>query len=198
MIFVYIVFGILAVVVIFWVLMFMFGRARMQHYVFAHQTLPSSVFENHQVILTPLVSAKGSSSEGRMHLLKLWQVAAEGLPEQDLVSGDTLAYSMVVLGHPNSTAFFIQLPKAERKTEAHFSLIVFDAPGLSVGKVRHLRYFVLENYGEADGKPKTNLGEWVRKGDGLKYVDHGKGTPADKAAFMAAVEKIVKESGSQP
>jgi hypothetical protein len=90
MVAVYIILGVLAVLIIVWVLMFMFGRARMQHYVFAHQTLPSCTFENPQVVLTPLVSGQGFSAEGRKHLLKLWEVAAEGLPEQDLVSGDTL------------------------------------------------------------------------------------------------------------
>jgi hypothetical protein len=195
---VYIVVGLLAVFATIWLLALLFCRARMQHYVFAHQLLPSTLFANPNPLLVPLVSEQGSSRAGRDHLLKIWQAAAEGLPEQDHVSGESLAYSMEVLGHPNSTAFFIQLPKPERKTEAHFVLIVFDAPGLCVGKLRQLRYFVLEHYGEADGAAKTNLGEWVKKGDGLKFANHGKGPPPDKAAFLAAVQNVVKESGSQP
>ena len=86
-----------------------------------------------------------------------------------------------------------------KKTEAYFALMVFDASGLCYDAVLHLRYFVLEHYGQKNGKPKTQLSEWTPKEDGsLKHVDHGTGTPPEKASLMARVQEIIEQSGSQP
>jgi len=132
-------------------------------------------------------------------LLRFWEAAGEGHSAKDRVASDSLTYSMEVLGHPNSTAFFVTLPPPVKKTEAHFVLMVFDAPGLSCGTVRHLRYFVLEHYGQENGTPKTQLGEWIAKENGgLKFEDHGAGTSPEKEAFMARVQQIIEASGSQP
>ena len=196
---IFIILGVLVVAAIAWVIGFIFFRARMQHYVFAHQLLPSQMFAEPVAILAPMVSPTGFSPEGREHLLRFWEAAGEGHTDKDLVSPDDLTYSMEVLGHPNSTAFFVTLPPPVKKTEAHFALIVFDAPGLCCGAVRHLRYFVLEHYGQKNGIPKTQLSEWTPKEDGsLKHVDHGTGTPPAKELLMEKVQQIIETSGSQP
>lgn len=196
---IFIVLGLLVIAVIAWVIGFIFFRARMQHYIFAHQFLPSQMFADPLAVLTPMISPTGFSPEGREHLLRLWEAAGEGFAAKDLVAPDELTYSMEVLGHPNSTAYFITLPPPVKKTEAHFALMVFDGPGLCCDAVRHLRYFVLEHYGNKDGAPKTQLTEWVPKEDGsLKHVDHGTGPLPDKDAFMASVQDIIEKSGSQP
>jgi hypothetical protein len=196
---IFIILGLLLVCVIAWVIGFIFYRARMQHYVFAHQLLPSKMFADPVMVLVPMVSPAGFSPEGREHLLRFWEAAGEGHRGKDLVSPEELTYSMEVLGHPNSAAFFVTLPPPIKKSEAHFALMVFDSPGLCFDAVRHLRYFVLEYYGQKGGTPKTQLTEWTPKKDGsLKFVDHGTGTPPDKASFMAKVQQIIKASGSQP
>ena len=196
---IFIALGFLIVCATAWVIGFIFYRARMQHYVFAHQSLPSQMFAEPVAVLVPMVSPTGFSPEGREHLLRFWEAAGEGHTDKDLVAPDELTYSMEVLGHPNSTAFFVTLPPPVKKTEAHFALMVFDAPGLCFGAVRHLRYFVLEHYGQKDGRPKTQLSEWTPRKDGsLKHFDHGTGTPPDKASFMARVQQIIETSGSQP
>jgi hypothetical protein len=195
----FIVLGLVVLCVVAWVIGFIFYRARMQPYVFAHQLLPSQMFAEPVAVLAPMVSPTGFSPEGREHLLRFWEAAGEGHTDKDLVPADELTYSMEVLGHPNSTAFFITLPAPIKKTEAHFVLMVFDAPGLCLDAVRHLRYFVLENYGQKNGTPKTQLSEWAPNEDGsLKHIDHGTGTPPDKASFLARVQEIIEVSGSQP
>jgi len=194
-----IVVGVLVLLAALWVLGLIFYRARMQHYIFVHQLLPSAMFAQPVEVLAPMVSPTGFSPEGRGHLLRFWEAAGEGHSGKDLVGPDDLTYSMEVLGHPNSTAFLVTLPPPIKKTEAHFALMVFDSPGLCCDAVRHLRYFVLEHYGQKNGMAKTQLGEWTPKGDGgLKYVDHGPSTPPDKASFMARVQEIIETSGSQP
>lgn len=194
-----IILGVLVVGTIAWVVGFIFFRARMQHYLFAHQLLPSQMFADPVTVLGPMASATGSSEEGRGHLLQFWEAAGEGHSGQDLVSPDSLTYSTEVLGHPNSTAYLVTLPPPAKKSEAHFALMVFDAPGLCCGTVRHLRYFVLEHHGQSNGMPKTLVGEWTPKGDGsLKYADHGAGTPPDRESFLLRVEQIIEASGSQP
>ena len=196
---IFIAVGVLFLFAVVWVIGFLKHRARMQHYIFAHQLLPAQMFADPATVLVPMVSETGYSEEGRAHLLQFWEAAGEGQSGDDVVRADGLTYSMEVLGHPNSTAFFVTLPPPVKKSEAHFVLMVFDAPGLCVGTPRQLRYFVLENYGERDGALKTQLGEWVAKDDGsLKYADHGEGLPATKEAFMAKVEEIIRASGSQP
>ena len=195
----FIILGLVVLAAAGWVIGFIFYRARMQHYIFAHQLLPSQMFAEPTSVLAPMVSSTGFSADGREHLLKFWEAAGEGQSGNDLVNSDSLTYSMEVLGHPNSTAFLITLPPPQKKTEAHFALLVFDAPGLCCDAVRHLRYFVLEHYGEKNGTIKTNLGEWTAKDGGdLKYVDHGTGTAPDKLAFMTRVQEIIEASGSQP
>ena len=194
-----VILGLLFLCVIAWVIGFIFYRARMQLYIFAHQLLPSQMFADPSAVLVPMVSPEGYSDEGRAHLLRLWDAAGEGQSGKDLVSSESLTYLMVVLGHPNSTAFLVTLPPPEKTTEAIFALMVFDAPGLCCNAVRHLRYFVLEYYGQKDGITKTQLSEWTPKeGGGLKHVDHGKGVEADGRAFMAKVQEIIEASGSQP
>lgn len=192
---IFIILGVVVLAAVAWVIGFIFFRARMQHYIFAHQLLPTQMFTEPFAVLTPMVSPTGFSPEGREHLLRIWEAAGEGQTDKDLVSPDALTYSMEVLGHPNSTAFFVTMPPPAKKTEAHFALMVFDAPGLCCDAVRHLRYFVLEHYGPS----KTQLSEWTPKEDGsLKHVDHGTGTPPDKASLMARVQEIIEQSGSQP
>ena len=196
---IFIILGVLVLCAVAWVIGFIFHRARMQHYVFAHQLLPSQMFANPVAVLTPMVSPTGFSAEGREHLLRFWEAAGEGQSGKDLVSPESLTYSMEVLGDPNSTAFFVTLPPPVKKMEAHFALMVFDAPGLCFDAVRHLRYFVLEHYGQKNGTFKTQLGEWVPKANNsLKYVDYGTGTPPDKPSFMARVQEIIETTGSQP
>lgn len=194
-----VILALLVVAVVIFIIAFIKYRARMQHYTFAHQYLPKQMFAEPYGVLVPMVDKTGFSAAGLEHLRLFWEAAGEGFGGKDLVSSDALTYSMVVLGDPNSTAFLIELPPPEKKTEAHFVLMVFDAAGLCCNAVRHLRYFVLENYGEKDGAPKTQLGEWVRKADGsLKYADHGAGPLPTKQDFMWSVQKIIEESGSQP
>jgi hypothetical protein len=191
----FIILGVLVVAAIAWVIGFIFFRARMQHYIFAHQWLPSQMFGDPVTVLGALASATGSSEEGRIALRAFWEAAGEGQSSKDVVSSDALTYSTEVLGHPNSTAYLVTLPPPVKKTEAHFALMVFDAPGLCCGTLRQLRYFVLEYYGPS----KTQLGEWIRKDDGsLKYADHGTGTPPDRESFLARVQQIIEVSGSQP
>jgi hypothetical protein len=191
----FIILGVLVLAAVAWIIGFIFFRARMQHYIFAHQWLPSQMFSDPVTVLGALASATGSSEEGRTALRAFWEAAGEGQSGKDVVPSDALTYSTEVLGHPNSTAYLVTLPPPVKKTEAHFALMVFDAPGLCCGTLRQLRYFVLEHYGPS----KTQLGEWTPKDDGsLKYADHGTGTSPDRESFLARVQQIIVESGSQP
>ena len=139
---IFVILGIVVVCVVGWVIAFVRYRARMQPYNFAHQLLPSQLFAEPVAVLAPMISSTGFSDAGREHLLQFWEAAGEGQSGTDLVPSDSLTYSMEVLGHPNSTAFLIQLPPPEKTTEAHFMLMVFDGPGLVSGTLRQLRYFV--------------------------------------------------------
>lgn len=196
---IFVTLGVLLLLALRWFIRAMRHRARMQHYIFAHQLLPSQMFAQPESVLLPMISEKGFCPEGREHLLQFWQAAGENLSERDLVSHEGLTYSVEVLGHPNSTAYLVELPQPKMKPEAYFALMVFDAPGLCCGTIRQLRYFVLEHWGEENGLPKTHLGEWVPKDNGsLKYVSHGSDIPPEKDMLMAKVEQIIQSSGSQP
>src|SRR4051794_7368698 len=117
---VFIVLGLVVVGVVAWVIGFIFFRARMQHYIFAHQLLPTQMFADPVRVLGTLASGTGSSDEGRAALHALWAAAGEGLSGEDVVSPEALTYSTEVLGHPNSTAYLVTLPPPVKKTEAHF------------------------------------------------------------------------------
>ena len=194
-----IILGVIVVCVVAFFIACKFMLARLQHHQFAHQVLPKALFADPSAVLVPLVSATGSSAEGREHLLRFWEAAGEDASENHKVSPDSLTYSMVVLGHPNSTAFLIELPPPVKKPEAFMVLIVFDAPGLTCGTLRHLRYFALQYDTDKNAPHKTWLCEWKPQENGkLEYVDLGAGPPPEKSAFMARVQQIIETSGSQP
>src|SRR5258705_13991553 len=67
---IFIILGLVVLCAVAWVIGFIFFRARMQHYVFAHQLLPSQMFAEPVAVLVPMVSPTGFSSEGREHLLR--------------------------------------------------------------------------------------------------------------------------------
>ena len=194
-----IILGVIVVCVVALFIAYKLFGARIQHYQFAHRLLPEQLFADPVAVLVPLVSATGFSNEGREHLLRFWEAAGQDCSGNHLVASDSLTYSMTVLGHPNSTAFLIELPPPVKKPEAYYVLIVFDAPGLTCGTVRHLRYFVLQYDGQKNGTPKTSMCEWKPKADGkLEYVSLGEGPPPDKGEFMTRVQQIIETSGSQP
>jgi hypothetical protein len=175
------------------------GLARMQHYQFAHDVLPTQLFFDPASVIMPLIAPETTNPGGRDFLLTLWQAAGETSQDGIVVPADGLDYTTDVFGHPNSTACLIQLPPPLQKPEAYFAAIIFDGPGLAVGAPRQLRYFVLEYHGDNNGVPKTLVGEWTPKGDSkLKYSEHGSGTPPDLSAFANKVRQILETSGSMP
>ena len=171
----------------------------MQHYVFAHQLLPKQMFAEPFAVLAPMIDEKGFSKQGRDHLIQFWEAAGEGFSGKHLVPSDALTYRMVLTPHPNTTMFLVELPPPVKKPEAYYVAMVFNAPGLACNKLRHLRYFTLEYHGIKNGTPMTVVSEWKPKDDGeLDYEDHGAGPAPDKKEFLKRVQKIVKQSGSQP
>ncbi len=194
-----IVVGVLAALVAAFFIAAKLFAARMQHYVFAHQLMPAQMFAEPFAVLAPMVDAKGFSKQGREHLLEFWDAAGAGCSGKHLVPSDAVTYKMAVLGHPNSTAFLVELPPPVKKPEAYYVAMVFDSPGLAANRIRHLRYFTLEYHGIKNGTPKTWVSEWKPEEDGgLEYVDHGEGPAPDKKEFLLRVQKIIKASGSQP
>src|SRR5205809_1041340 len=93
---IFITLGCLAACVVAWFIAFVKYRARMQHYIFAHQLLPTQMFADPVTVLVPMVSPTGYSDEGRAHLLQFWEAAGEGQSDRDVVAPDSLTYSMEV------------------------------------------------------------------------------------------------------
>src|SRR5436190_2198872 len=173
---------VLVVAVVAFIIIARRGLARMQHYQFAHDVLPTQLFADPASVIVPLIAPDSSSPGGRELLLGLWEAAGQTSRDGIVVRSDGLDYTTDIFGHPNSTACLIQLPPPLKKPEAYFAAIVFDGPGLAVGTPRQLRYFVLEYHGEKNGAPKTLVGEWSPKEDGkLQYSGHGSDTPPDMA-----------------
>lgn len=190
---------VLVVLVVAFIIVARRGLARMQHYSFAHDVLPTQLFAAPTSVIIPLIAPETTKPGGRNLLLTLWEAAGQCSQDGIVVPPDGLDYTTDVFGHPNSTACLIQLPPPLKKPEAYFAAIIFDGPGLAVGAPRQLRYFVLEHHGDNNGAPKTLIGEWTPKGDNkLKYSEHGSGTPPDLAAFTNKVRQIIETSGSMP
>jgi hypothetical protein len=61
--------GVLFLFAVVWVIGFLKKRARMQHYIFAHQLLPAQMFADPSTVLVPMVSETGYSGEGRVRFL---------------------------------------------------------------------------------------------------------------------------------
>jgi hypothetical protein len=190
---------VLVLAVVIFIIIARRGLARMQHYQFAHDVLPTQLFADPASVIIPLIAPDSTSPGGRDSLLALWEAAGQTSGDGIVVPPDGLDYTTDVFGHPNSTACLIQLPQPLKKPEAYFAAIVFDGPGLAVGTPRQLRYFILEHHGDKNGTPKTLVGEWSLKDNGkLKYSDHGSDTPPDMAAFTSRVREIIETSGSMP
>jgi hypothetical protein len=95
--------------------------------------------------------------------------------------------------------FCITLPEPRFMVEAAFIAIVFDGPGLALGKLRQVRYLVLEYQGVKNAQRIGVIGEWSPNNKGrLKYAVHGNMCALDATEFLNAVRKIIEASGTQP
>jgi hypothetical protein len=185
----------LVVLVIAFIFVARRGLARMQHYQFAHDLLPSELFANPASVILPLIAPDSATPGGRDMLLALWEEAGRRSGDGIVVPPDGLDYTTDVFGHPNATACLIQLPPPLKKPEAYFAAIIFDGPGLAVGAPRQLRYLVLEHHGDNNGTPRTLVGEWSAKDNGkLTYSEHGTGIAPDMTSFAARVREIVEKT----
>jgi hypothetical protein len=175
--------------------LFFRSQPRMQHYMFAHDVVPQAIF-NDPIGCLPLLLSNGRSSAKQSELLTTWwQQAKQSAPFAAEIPVEEISFRTEVLGHPNATAFIIEMPPPEKKREAAAIIVVADGPGLAVGKMRHLRYFALE----FDGSGRASIGEWFQKSPGkLSYREHGGGHSVDVDAFVKAVHRIVEVDGSMP
>ncbi len=53
------------------------GMARMQHYQFAHDVLPTQLFADPASVILPLIAPDSTSPGGRDFLLALWDAAGQ-------------------------------------------------------------------------------------------------------------------------
>lgn len=170
------------------------GRAsiRNHHYVFAHVALRQLFFDKPEGFLGVL------SSPRAMDLLRdLWgevgrRVAAAG--EGTALPHEGLKATVGSLG--KRPCALVTLPPPEGITEAFMVAAVVNASVEGEGEDAKLVpigdppsfYVTLENGLSEKGRPRTVLCAWDAEGAHLNYGD---GPPAEPAAFLGAVEKLL-------
>src|SRR5438477_463763 len=95
---------VLVVAVVAFIMIARRGLARMQHYQFAHEVLPTQLFADPASVIIPLVSPASGSPGGRDFLLQLWEATGQTAGDGIVVPPDGLDYATEVFGNPNSTA----------------------------------------------------------------------------------------------
>lgn len=170
------------------------GRAsiRNHHYVFAHVALRQLFFDKPEGFVGVL------SSPRAMELLRdLWAEVGKRVSEAgegNVLPADGLAATVGSLG-PRPCAL-VTLPKPEGITEAYMVAAVVNASVEGQGKEAKFVpigdppsfYVTLENGLSEDGRPRTVLCAWDAEG---AHVNYGDGPPAEPAAFLGAVEKVI-------
>lgn len=168
---------------------------RMQHYMFAHDIAPRAILSDPVAFLPQLLSDGRSVASKNKLLAAWWAEAKQSAPIGRDIPIEQMQYWTEVLGHPNTTAFIIEMPKIEKPAEAIAVLAVGDGPGIARGKSRLTRYFTLE----ARKNGNASISEWVYNGtDKLEYREHVKLCSRDVSGFIKAVQEILHLDGSMP
>jgi hypothetical protein len=172
-------------------------KPRLQHYFFAHRLLPQTIFADPVAVSMPLIiTATDRAKPDGVELLEtLWQQAHLDPVNEPALPWDATRYEVTCLSHPNNMVIVIPLPAPEHKAEAYFAAIVIDSPGMAAGRIRQLRYFVLELSAFRGGQPKTFLAEWSLKDPDdmseLDYQIHFEDVPPTIPAFLEKIETLL-------
>jgi hypothetical protein len=174
---------------------FLRNQPRMQHYMFAHDVVPRAVLADPVSFLPHLLSNGRTKATESQLLVRWWAEAKQSAPLSAEIPLEEMQYRTEVLGHPNATAFVIEMPQVAKSREAVAIAVVADGPGLAVGEPRLTRYFTLEAGGNGD----ASISEWVQKTPGkLQYHQHVKGCGRGVEAFLLALQDLVQSDGSMP
>lgn len=169
-------------------------KPRIQHYVFAHKLLPRTLFDDPVGVVMPLVvtATDRSKPEGVELLRALWNEADVEREPHPVIEWDPSGYKVTCLSHPNNMVIVIPLPEPLHKAEAYYAVMVVDSPGMAVGHIRQLRYFVLEHLGMRGGLHKTYLSEWSPKGpEELEYKIHFENVQPTVPEVLSKIESLL-------
>jgi hypothetical protein len=153
------------------------GRAREQHYQFAHRVLPQNAFERPDLALERL-----SGVDAGAFLHSLWHSVGNDLaPSQRIVPA---GLSCEMREFQNYRIALISLPTPLYVPEAFFCALAFDAPRNS-GEALELRYLTLEfGFVLENDEKRTVLCEWTAA---PAHLNMGDGPPPELEAFFATV-----------
>ena len=153
------------------------GRAREQHYQFAHRILPQNAFERPDLALERLSGADASA-----FLHSLWHSVGNDLaPSQRIVPA---GLSCEMREFDNYRIALITFPAPLYVPEAFFSALAFDLPR-SANHALELRYITLESgFVLEDGEKRTVLCEWT---SAPTHLNMGDGPPPELDAFFQTV-----------
>jgi len=154
---------------------------RQEHYVFAHVALRNSVVGQPEAFWNAMASSAASDA-----LAGLWEAVQESLkrPKQapEGLSGSVRHFKGGKLA-------LVRLPTPEAMTECWFVAVVIQP---------EFRYFTLEWTELLEGGHATVLCEWRKQGNDFTHVNFGEGPPATEAAFLEAVERLVRGESPAP
>src|SRR5688572_23059966 len=168
--------------------------ARTLHYLFAHRVLPDLAFEDPLQFMAILASP---DAEQKLH--ELWMTVGNTLAEgrggaSQVPSSEGLSVTRTRLA--GRACAVIEMPRPEAETEAYYVAAVLDH-NLDQSRVAppashpQLFYYTLEKAKSlTDGSDGTILSRWSGK---TSHASLGDGPPAEKKAFLEAVEKMVVE-----
>jgi hypothetical protein len=169
-------------------------EARTVHYLFAHRVLPDLAFEDPLQFMAILAAA---DAEQKLH--ELWMTVGNSLAEgrggsRQVPTSEGLAVTRTRLA--GRACAVIEMPRPEAETEAYFVAAVLDhnldqsraAP--PEAKPRLFYYTLEKGTNLTDGSDRTVLCRWDTK---TSHSNLGDGPPAEKKAFLEAVERMVTE-----
>ena len=166
-------------------------RPHCHHYVFAHQALRQVAFDAPLPIMGILASADRSR-----FLSDLWTSVDEHCRQRGETSTINPAEMVVHTGRVGEfPCAIVEMPEPWFVTGAHFVALVLAVPLAQIKPETTdlpLYYYTLEKGASFDGPERTVLCAWTKDGTHLNY---GAGPEATVGAFVAEIEKRMKESG---
>jgi len=151
-------------------------QPRQHHYIFGHVAMRSLTQSDPAQMLAVLASPRAQE-----FLESLWGRVGEDLPEGDRVDAAGLGVVMEALDDGGPVAI-VTLPEPAGMTEAHMIAVAGTSSGC--------RFITLEYTLSAldeSATPQTVLCEWSDQA----HLNFGEGPEPTRAAFLAAVKKLV-------
>ena len=165
------------------------GRARENHYVFAHYLLRDLSDSDPLRFLLTLRSSKGEE-----FLRGLWNQVTQKSHTNNLCQSNGDDITLVCCRIKEFHCNLITMPEPTRMTECYMIGFLTKLSAVKAHKAPDsvdTRFFTLEKSVHLDGRNRIVLCGWSKEGESWKHVNYGDGPEPNQQAFMNRIFQLL-------